>query len=155
MKSKKLILVLALAVALAAPVVAGEKCTGTTQECLNKMAQSLSDKGWIGVELDSDKDTGALTIKVVVEDSPAQAAGFKPGDELVAVNGIVFADADEKAMKEAWSGMTPGKTVTCKIGRGGKEKEVDVTLAKLPDDVMAKWIGGHMIEHASMATAQK
>jgi predicted metalloprotease with PDZ domain len=155
MKSKNLWLVLALAVALATPAVAGEKCTADTQTCLNMMAEKLANKGWIGVELDSDEETGALTIKVVVEDSPAQAAGFKAGDKLVAVNGVVFAEADEAAMKSAWSGMLPGKVVTCTLGRGGREKEVDVTLAKLPEDVMAKWIGGHMLEHATMATAQK
>jgi len=155
MKSKNLWLVLALVAALAAPAVAGEKCTADTQTCLNMMAEKLANKGWIGVELDSDEETGALTIKVVVEDSPAQAAGFKSGDKLVAINGIVFAEADEQEMKKAWSGMVPGKTVTCTLGRNGKEKEVAVTLAKLPEDVMAKWIGGHMLEHATMATAQK
>lgn len=155
MKNKNLWLVLALMAALATTAAAGEKCTADTQSCLNKMAQSLANKGWIGVELDSDEETGALTIKVVVDDSPAQAAGFKAGDQLVAINGVVIADADEQTMKKTWSEMTPGKVVTCTIGRGNKQKEVDVTLAKLPDDVMAKWIGSHMLEHATMATAQK
>jgi predicted metalloprotease with PDZ domain len=155
MKNKNLWMVLALAVALITPATAGEKCTGDTQTCLNMMAEKLANKGWIGVELDSDKETGALTIKLVVEDSPAQAAGFKPGDQLVAINGVVIADADEKTMKATWSEMKPGKVVTCTLGRGAKQKEVDVTLAKLPEDVMAKWIGSHMLEHATMATAQK
>ena len=156
MRNKTFWLVLALAAALVSPAVAGEKkCTADTQTCLNMMAEKLANKGWIGVELDSDEETGALTIKVVVDDSPAQAAGFKPGDKLVAINGVVIADADEQTMKKTWSQMQPGNVVTCTIGRGSKQKEVDVTLAKLPDDVMAKWIGSHMLEHASMATAQK
>jgi len=155
MKSKNLWWVVALAVVLATPVVAGEKCMSDTQTCLNRMAEKLANKGWIGVELDSDEETGALTIRVVVDDSPAQAAGFKAGDRLVAVNGVVIAEADEDAMKATWSQMVPGKTVTCTIGRDGHAKEVDVTLARLPEDVMARWIGGHMLEHATMATAQK
>jgi S1-C subfamily serine protease len=155
MKSKNLWLVVALAAALVTPAAAGEKCTADTQTCLNMMAEKMANKGWIGVELDTDEETGALTIKVVVEDSPAQAAGFKAGDKLVAINGVVIAEADEQAMKATWSEMKPGKVVTCTLGRGNKQKEVDVTLAKLPEDVMAKWIGGHMLEHATMATAQK
>jgi predicted metalloprotease with PDZ domain len=155
MKTKSLLLVLSLVAVLVTPAVAGGKCTADTQTCLNMMAEKLAHKGWIGVELDSDEETGALTIKVVIEDSPAEAAGFESGDELVAVNGVVFADADEEQMKEAWSEMIPGKTVTCTIGRNGQQEEVDVTLAKLPEDVMAKWIGRHMLEHATMATAQK
>jgi hypothetical protein len=62
-------------------------------------------------------------------------------------------DNEEKlgAMK---SKMAPGKTITYTISRRGKEKQVDVTLASIPDAVMAKWVGSHMLQHASVTIAQ-
>ena len=45
--------------------------------------------------------------------------------------------------------------MTYTIGRKGKERDVDATLAKLPEEVLAQWVGGHMLEHATIAQAQK
>lgn len=155
MKSKTLIVVLAAA-AMVATVVAGDyKCTEGTQECLNAMAEKLKNKGWVGIELDQDEETGALTVRLVVEESPAQAGGFKPGDKLVAMNDLRFGEATEEALHQAWDKMTPGTEVVYTVARNGKETKIDVTLAKLPEDVMATWVGQHMLDHATVATAQK
>jgi len=155
MKIKNLMAVLITA-AMIAPAVAGDyKCTAGTQECLNAMAEKLKNKGWVGIELDQDEETGALTVRLVVEESPAQTAGFKPGDKLVAMNDLKFGEASEEALHQAWDKMTPGTDVVYTVSRDGKEAKLDVTLAKLPEDVMAKWVGQHMLEHATVATAQK
>jgi len=155
MKSKTLMAVL-VAAAMVAPAAAGDyKCTEGTQECLNAMAEKLKNKGWVGIELDQDEETGALTVRLVVEESPAQSAGFKPGDKLVAMNDLRFGEASEEALHQAWDKMTPGTEVVYTVARNGKETKLDVTLAKLPEDVMAKWVGQHMLEHSTVATAQK
>ena len=50
---KKVLLVVALVFVLVTPVFAGDyKCTASTQECLNKMAEKYQDKAWVGIELD-------------------------------------------------------------------------------------------------------
>ena len=154
---KKVFLVVALVFVLVAPAFAGDynKCTAGTQECLNKMAEKLQNKGWVGIELDRDEETGALSVTLVVDDSPAQAAGFKAGDKLVAMNGLVFGEASEEALEEAWGGMKPGKEIAYTVSRNGHDEDLDVTLGKLPEDVMAKWVGQHMLDHATVATAQK
>ena len=153
---KKVFLALVLIAALVTPALAGDyKCEASTQECLNMMAEKLQNKGWVGIELDRDEETGALSVTLVVEESPAQAAGFKKGDKLVAVNGLVFGEASEEDLEKAWSSMKPGKEIVYTVSRNGSKKELDVTLAKLPDDVMAKWVGQHMLDHATVATAQK
>jgi len=54
-------------------------------------------------------------------------------------------------LHEAWGKMTPGSEVVYTVSRNGKNTEIAVTLAKLPEDVMAKWIGQHMLEHATVA----
>ena len=156
---KKLVgLFVAIAIAVTLPVLAGDyKCTESTQACLDKMAEKYADRGWVGIEMDHDEETGLMTVSSVVADSPAQRAGFKTGDELVALNGMRFDDEAQQAkMKEAYAAeMVPGNKVTYTVERSGHDRNLDVTLAKVPEQVLAAWIGGHMLDHASTATAQK
>jgi len=168
MKSKLLIGVLVLFVVVAVPALAGDSgCTGDknaaqeasnvaekehgcgadTQYCLNKMAAKLKEKGWVGVELD-EADGGALTISRVEPYSPAQAAGLQEGDVLLAVNGVRFGSENEEAWHKVKSEMQVGKTITYSLKRDGYDKKIDVTLARIPDEIMAKWVGRHMMEHA-------
>jgi C-terminal processing protease CtpA/Prc len=159
MVRRNLFLTLALAAVLALPVLAGDhgKCKASTQDCLNKMAAKLKSSGFVGVELDKNEETGALTVTRVVPGSPAEDAGIKTGDQLYALNGVVIADENyengklDKARQE-WS---PGQDVTYTIKRGGYDKEVQLTLAPMPADVMAAWIGNHMLDHASASVAAK
>ena len=155
MNTKNLTSVIVLAVVLGTPAFGGGKCKYDTQACLDMMIENYESKGYAGLELDADEETGALTIKVVVADTPAAAAGFRIGDQLVAINGLVLAETDEEKLHKAWQAMTPGTKATYTIVRGGKKKDVEVTLAKLPDELIAKYIGMHMLDHASSATAQK
>ena len=149
------ILAPALIVALAAPVFAGDhKCTASTQECLNMMAQKLKTKGWIGVELDNE--SGKLEVTKVIEDSPAMEAGLKAGDILVAVNGIAYADENNEKMEALRETMTKGKTFTFTVLKNGKnEKDIDITLGSIPDELLATWIGTHMLEHAQVEHAEE
>ncbi len=143
------------------PALAGEKghkCPLDTQTCLNKMVAQMKTRGWVGIEMEDNKDPRIVTIKRVVPGSPAEAAGFKAGDVLVALNGIKYADNTEErclpceAMKDNW---VPGRKVQYVVNRSGAEVKLDVTLAPVPTDVMAQWIGAHMIEHAQVEIAQK
>lgn len=160
MVRRNLFLTLALAAVLALPVLAGgdhAKCKASTQDCLNKMVAKLKSSGFVGVELDKNEETGALTVTRVVPGSPAEDAGLKSGDQLYALNGVVIAEKNyengklEKARQE-WA---PGQEVTYTIKRGGYDKEVTLTLAPMPADVMAKWIGDHMLDHAATSVAAK
>ena len=146
------------------PAMAGEpgkKCPMTTQECLNGMAAKLKQSGWIGVELDKSKSPEGITVTRVVPGSPAETAGLKEGDVLVALNGISLGEKNEKneealqKMKQMKHEMAPGKTVTYTVQRQGKEMKVPVTLAAMPADVIASYIGKHMLEHASVDVATK
>jgi S1-C subfamily serine protease len=118
------------------------------------MVQHFQSRGWVGIELDSD-DTGVLTVTKVEPDSPAEAAGLKQGDVLLALNGIRFSEENKEAMKGAQAKMTIGATVTYTVDRAGRNMDMDITLGSIPDTVMAKWIGRHMIDHASITVAEK
>jgi len=123
-------------------------CKAEAQACLNEMTAKLKGRGWVGIEYDHDKQTKAVMVKRVVEDSPAQAAGLQKGDVLVALNGIKFADENfETKMKAAKDTMVPGATVQYTVSRAGKEQLVSIKLGELPQQVLAQWIGMHMMEH--------
>ena len=134
--------------AASVPALAGEKsykCDKDAEACVEAMAAKMKKKGWVGLELDKNKETGALTVKNVVADSPAEASGFKDGDVLTAFNGIAYAAENKEAMKKANKAMRPGQTVTYSVERDGKPVELTVKLSKIPETVMAQWIGQHML----------
>jgi hypothetical protein len=49
----------------------------------------------------------------------------------------------------------PGQEITYTIKRVGEDREVQLTLAPMPADVLAQWIGHHMLEHAQTEIAKK
>jgi C-terminal processing protease CtpA/Prc len=156
MRQGRWILVLLLAVALVSPAIAGKghKCDASTQDCLNKMAASMKNKGWVGIEYDTKENSETPIISKVVPDSPAQAAGLRKGDVLLAVNGVKYGDDDKAKWKKVKAVWTPGSTITYTVDRGGHKKEVPVKLGKLPEEVMYAWIGEHMMQHATIEVAQ-
>jgi len=154
----KFLVVLAVALAVAIGLaVAGDhgKCTMNTQDCLDHMAAKLRTSGFVGIELDQDENTGAMTILKVIPGTPAESAGLKAGDVLVALNGVKIAKDNDEALSKARKEWKPGQTVTYTVNRDGAERQVSLTLAPMPADVMAKYIGQHMLEHASAEIAQK
>jgi C-terminal processing protease CtpA/Prc len=155
MYTKRFWLVLGLIAALAAPAVAGGKCKYDTQTCLDMMVEHYKSRGFVGVMYYQDEETGAITVKEVIEGTPAEASGFKAGDQLVAINGLVFGETDEETMHAAWKKFVPGTTVTYTVRRDGKNQDIDVTLAKFPEEHIALDVGMHMLDHVSTASAQK
>ncbi len=119
------------------------------------MAGELKNTGWLGLEIDHDQDTGVMTVKRVVPGSPAEKAGFAAGDALVAINGIKYADGNMEAIKAAKKSLAPGKQVTYTVKRASGLKDVTATLAEVPQEVLAGWVGGHMLQHAENQAVAK
>jgi membrane-associated protease RseP (regulator of RpoE activity) len=124
-----------------------KKCPYSTQECLNTMAQRLKSAGWIGIEYDGEQP-GYPKVQKVVPGSPAEKAGLKVGDELISLNGVDIKEGNEEKMKAARGDYTPGHTVRYVVKRKGALKPVDITLGTWPADLLARYIGEHMLEHA-------
>jgi C-terminal processing protease CtpA/Prc len=139
------------AVVAAGPAVAGDdakKCPMPLQECLDRMSASLKTTGWVGIEYDnSSMSKGGYEILKVVKGSPAEKAGLQPGDIMMALNGVRFAKDNSAALDQARKGWKPCQSVTYTIKREGVDREITLTLAPMPADVMARWIGEHMKEH--------
>ncbi len=148
----------AIALLALAPIFAGEhgkKCTMSTQDCLDHMSAQMKNSGWIGLELDRDEKTGELTVLKVVPGSPAESAGIQPDDVLYALNGVRIDKDHEEELHKVRKEWKPGQSVTYTIKRNGADRQVTLTLAPMPADVLARYIGEHMLEHASSAVAAK
>jgi serine protease Do len=72
---------------------------------------------------------GAL-VGDVVPNTPAEKAGIKPGDVVLAFNGQDVSDAH--GLQLAVSQCEPGSPATVKLIRDGVQKSITVTLAELP-----------------------
>jgi hypothetical protein len=54
--------------------------------------------------------------------------------------------------REAWK---PGSDVTWTMTRGDSPRDFQITLGRMPADVLAKFIGQHMLEHAALDVASE
>jgi predicted metalloprotease with PDZ domain len=153
MKRVVSLLALAALVLVAVPAFAGgEKCTADAQTCLNHMAAKMKASGWAGLMYDKAAD-GSKVVKSVEPNSPAAAAGFQPGDVLVAMNGIELVEKNHEALGKV--DRKPGSTITYTIRRGSEEKKLAVTLEPMSQDAIAANVGHHMVEaHVATQTAE-
>lgn len=97
-------------------------------------------RGWIGVEprevtseiADSLKlppGTGIL-IAGVVRGGPADTAGVKPGDVLLAIAGKTM--SDPTAMRNLVAGLAPGSSTSARLKRNQKDVEIRIEIGKRP-----------------------
>jgi Do/DeqQ family serine protease len=77
------------------------------------------------------KDANGLIINDTEADSPADKAGIKRGDVIVAVDGKQIHDQDE--LRLTISQMSPGSKVTLNVARDGKPMVLNVILAQLSE----------------------
>ncbi len=97
-------------------------------------------RGWIGVEAQEITPELAESFKLpasegaiiagVMRGSPADRAGIRPGDVLLAVGGKPV--KDPQGMLELIAGLTPGAMTQFRLRRETKELEVSVNIGKRP-----------------------
>ena len=100
-------------------------------------------RGWIGAGVqeltpelaESFKlgSTQGVLITEVVRNSPADRAGIKAGDILIAIDGKAIDDWN--TMLETVANLPPGKIVTAKLMRNGTMAELPVKIGKRPKPV--------------------
>jgi serine protease Do len=102
-------------------------------------------RGYVGVQIQPItkeiaeglglKEPGGALVAEVQPDTPAAKAGIRSGDAILAVDGERLKDARDLSRRVA--GKQPGATVKLQVNREGKEQTINVTLAKLPEQVQA------------------
>ena len=86
---------------------------------------------WLGIALATGD--GPARVAEVYTGTPAEAAGLAAGDVIRAVAGVQVADA--AAVIGALQHRGVGDTVTLRLARSDKERQVQVTLAERPDEL--------------------
>jgi C-terminal processing protease CtpA/Prc len=144
-----------IAATLGAVARAGEaakRCTAPVQECLDHMSTVLKSSGWVGIEFEyGTGPDGGYEVTRVLPESPAAKAGLQPGDTLTALNGVRLVKSNDAALAKVRKEWKPGQSVTYTVKRQGRDRDITLTLAPMPADVMARWIGEHMMEHVGAA----
>ena len=97
-------------------------------------------RGWLGVSMQDItpelaesfrlKKAGGALIAGVLRNGPADEAGIKPGDILLAMDEKAIADSSE--MLNLVAALTPGKTVALTILRNNSVRSVKVKVGKRP-----------------------
>ena len=86
----------------------------------------------IAEQLGLPKDTKGVVLTDIDLASPAEKAGLKRTDVILAINDRAVTTLDDLRLTIAQ--MVPGSVAKLKISRDGKEKLVDVTLGQLVDN---------------------
>lgn len=146
----------AVAVVLGGATLAVAGGSGKCAEAHNqadyqKMAEKMAAKGYLGLE--TEKAANGYAVKSIAKGSPAEKAGFQVGDVLVALNGVKLSEDNKDAIYKVKSTLGPGKSVNYTIARAGAERQLNATLAEVPREVLAEWLGEHVLDHTTVAVA--
>ena len=117
------------------------------QQVMQQIAKDGSvTRGWVGIEAQDitpelaesfklENAEGAL-IAGVLRDSPADVAGLKAGDILLAINNKQVVDS--AGMLNIIAVLAPNQKSVLKIVRDGKQMNVNVLIGKRPKPVTAR-----------------
>ena len=99
--------------------------------------------GWLGITLqDLTQDlslalgvggTKGAIIAGVDESGPGRAAGLRPSDVVLAINGLKFSDA--RAYLRSIVQSTIGQPATLSVWRAGREQAISATVAEWPNNM--------------------
>lgn len=87
--------------------------------------------GWMGIRFEWRGDAGVAAVADVVDDSPAERAGIRRGDEVLRINGDAATEETVDRLRET---LRAGETVRLRIRRGGREENRELVAAARPDD---------------------
>ena len=112
------------------------------KEETEQMSESLSGEfGGVGALMSQDKDTGAITVLQVYDDSPAQKAGMREGDILYKVDGEEVTGQDLSDVVSRVKGEK-GTKVTLTVLRADTGEEEDLTITR--DTIEAETVSHEM-----------
>ena len=98
------------------------------------MADLLARKsrrlGWLGMSVARADNAKGLTVGAVLGDSPGFAAGIRPGDVLVEMDGTALSEPG--AFESKVAGATPGTELALRFQRKGEVKTARVTVGVRP-----------------------
>lgn len=86
----------------------------------------------LGLTLSSDSSKGGAVVEDVMEDSPAEKAGFKQGDVITRLNGTALSGDDPAGtLSDLARKLEPGDTVKVEYKRDGSSRSATLVAADL------------------------
>ncbi|MBV9114793.1 MAG: Do family serine endopeptidase [Hyphomicrobiales bacterium] len=118
----------------------------TVQSVVDQLKETGSvTRGYIGVQIQpvtgdiADglglKDAKGALVASLAKDGPASKSGLKSGDVILSVNGQSISDARELSRDIA--ALKPGDKASLSVWRDGTSKNVEVAIAKYPNEKVA------------------
>jgi membrane-associated protease RseP (regulator of RpoE activity) len=84
--------------------------------------------GVVGLQLDTKSGTSGARVDEVSPGGPADEAGIRPGDIIVAVNGAPISGRDTaRQALERLRGVAPNTSVSLSVARDGKTRRLELT----------------------------
>ena len=87
---------------------------------------------YLGLVPEYANDEEGVLLQGVSEGSPAEKAGLKADDVIVAFDGEAVADINEYSAK--FYATKPGQKIVLTVKRGGKEKDFEVVVGHRPSE---------------------
>ncbi len=120
-----------------------------------ELSSTVARRAVIGVTLagGSEADTAGVRIEEVTEGGPADRAGLRAGDRIVAVNGqdirLTRSEAADEAQRSlatrrisrAIGELSPGDEVTLRVRRDGNERDVRLNVVSGAELARARFSG--------------
>ena len=100
----------------------------TEDEYKEYKAKSETDLAGIGISAGPYKDTGQLKIERVYSGGPAESAGLKENDVIVAVDGVALANLDYESAFNLLKGPS-GSNLTLTVVSGDGSQDIPITRA--------------------------
>lgn len=112
-----------------------------------------SNPAFLGVAMDMANHQSACPVTGVTPHSPAQAAGLRPGDVIVAIDATPITSCNALLAKIQQHGS--GDTIKIKVDREGAEPTLEATLITREDILRRRGIVGQRVIATSMITADR
>lgn len=122
----------------------GDKQTYYMDPVLYESATSQLSGDYEGIGAYVDTQGDYLTIVSPIEGSPAEAAGLKPGDQIIAIDGVdMTGTAPEEARQKVLG--PAGSTVKLTVARKGEEEPLEFVITRAKITIPS--VTGKMLEN--------
>lgn len=113
-------------------------CYAVPSRRLLKVTSELKRHGrvrrsWLGVQVDGP----TMTVEMVTAGSPAEKAGFAPGDRIMEADGVAM--NDELDLMRFIQTLEPGRKVKIKYIRGNRTLWANTEIAERPPSSLEEW----------------
>jgi uncharacterized protein (TIGR03067 family) len=99
-----------------------------------KPEEATAGNGFVGMALRFDETLSAVVIQSTLERSPARKAGLREDDVLLSVGGDAVTDL--RSAINAVRRIKPRTELPIRVRRDGKDREVKVTIAVVPFEML-------------------